>query len=415
MSGDAPHVVIVGAGQAGLQAAETLRSAGFDGRVTLIGDEPHPPYQRPPLSKAWLTGGIDGGQLTLRDPGALARKDITLRTGARVVALDSAARQLHLSDGTRLGYTGLVLATGATPRTLPGSIAANGAVRVLRSRDDASAIAQSLQRCRDDGLPLVVIGGGFIGLEVAASARKLGIDVTILEAAPRLLERALPAELSAWYANLHRTRGADLVLGARIARIDGAADGRATVHLADGRTLHAGLVVAGIGVTPNDALARAAGIACDNGIIVDDCGRTSAPNITAAGDCTVRRLPDGGTVRLESVQNAIEQGRAAAHALLGEARPFAATPWFWSDQYDIKLQIAGLSRGADNRAVRGDMTDTSFSIFHYRGTQLIAVDSINSARDHMLSRQLIAAGISPTHAQIADLAFNLASLRPKAM
>lgn len=414
MSGRAPHIVIVGAGQAGLQAAETLRSGGFDGSVTLIGDEPHPPYQRPPLSKAWLTDGLDGGQLSLRDVSVLARKNISLRTGVAATALDTAAQTLQLNDGTRLDYTGLVLATGATPRALPGAEAANGAVRVLRSRDDASAIAAGLQRCRADALPLVVIGGGFIGLEVAASARKLGIDVTILEAASRLLERALSSELSAWYAELHRGRGAELVLDARIATIEAAPDGTAVIHLTDGREIRAGLVVVGIGVRPNDDLARAAGIACDNGIVVDDCGRTSAPNVTAAGDCTVRRLADGSTLRLESVQNAIEQGRAAASLLLGEARPFTATPWFWSDQYDVKLQIAGLSRGADAWAVRGDMAGTSFSIFHYRGEQLIAVDSINAAKDHMLARQLIAANVSPTREQASDLAFNLAALRPKA-
>ncbi len=413
MTSTDPHIVIVGAGQAGLQAAETLRSNAFDGRITLIGSEPHAPYHRPPLSKAWLTDEMNPGQLAIRDRSVLERKHIDFRAGVRVAAIDIEARSVALHDGNSLAYSGLMLATGASPRTLPHSSAAGDAIRVLRSREDADRIAQGLKNCAQRGLPLVVIGGGFIGLEIAASARKLGIAVTVLEAASRLLERAFTRELSEWYAQLHTSRGADLVFDARIASIDASADGATTIRLADGRCFVAGLVVAGIGVRPNDELAQAAGIACDNGILVDDCGCTSVPNIVAAGDCTVRRLPDGTSLRLESVQNAVEQGRAAALALLGTKKPFVATPWFWSDQYDVKLQIAGLSRGADTQVVRGDMTGNSFSIFHFRAGRLIAVDSINAAKDHMLGRQLIGGEVSPTIEQAGDLAFNLASLRAK--
>ena len=413
MTNAGPHIVIVGAGQAGLQAAEALRSSSFDGQITLVGNEPHAPYHRPPLSKAWLTGELDAGQLTIRDTSVLVRKKIDFHPAVSVSAIDVDARTVLLGDGNRLNYTGLVLATGASPRPLPLSEGVGDAVRMLRSREDADQIAQGLKDCIQRGLPLVVIGGGFIGLEITASARKLGVPVTILEAAPRLLERALTCDMSRWYADLHSSRGAELIFDARIIKIAPSADGITEIHLNDGRSLQAGLVVAGIGVRPNDALARAAGIACDNGIVVDECGRTSNPHVVAAGDCTVRRLSDGTMLRLESVQNAVEQGRSAALALLGIEQPFLGTPWFWSDQYDKKLQIAGLSRGADAQAIRGDMAGNSFSVFHFRADRLIAVDSINAAKDHMVARQLIAGQISPTVEQIRDSSFNLATLRTR--
>ncbi len=269
-----PHIVIVGAGQAGVQSAEALRAGGFTGAITLLGDEAHGPYHRPPLSKAWLAGDIDAAQLVMRAPEMLAKKGITLRTGVTVRTIDRAGRTLTLADGSSLAYTGLVLATGASPRrlSLPGADAAN--VLPLRSRDDASAIAACMARCTERGLPVVVIGGGFIGLEVAATARKKGLDVTVLEAAPRLLGRVLAPLLSDWFAELHRQHGVQLRLGAQVERID-TDDGEATgVHLADGTRLPAGLVVVGVGVTANDALARNAGLACDRGIVVDDCSRT---------------------------------------------------------------------------------------------------------------------------------------------
>lgn len=411
MTGADPHIVIVGAGQAGLQAAETLRSEAFTGRITLLGAEPYAPYQRPPLSKAWLTDNLDPEQLTLRDPSVLDRKQIDLCVGASVSAIDVKSQSVLLHDGLTLSYTGLVLATGATPRQLPQARGAGDLVCTLRSRADADAIARGLRNCAQRELPLVVVGGGFIGLEVAASARKLGIAVTILEAAPRLLERVLSRELSSWYARLHADRGTTLIFDARIAEIRKISDHAAEVRLADGRCIVGGLVVAGIGVTPNDQLAQDAGIACETGIVVDACGRTSVPNIVAAGDCTVRRLSDGTMLRLESVQNAVEQGRSAAHALLGVDKPSLGAPWFWSDQYEMKLQIAGLSRGADAHVLRGDMGSHSFSIFHFRESRLVAVDSINAAKDHMIARDLIGRQISPTAQQAGDTAFNLAKLR----
>lgn len=297
-------MVIVGAGQAGLQAAEALRAGGFEGAITLLGDEAHGPYHRPPLSKAWLAGEIDAAQLVMRAPEMLARKGITLRTHTAVTAIDRAGRRVLLADGSALPYTGLVLATGATARRLPLPGAEARGVLALRSRDDASAIAERMAQCLATQSPVVVIGGGFIGLEVAATARKKGLSVTVLEAAPRLLGRVLAPLLSDWYAGLHRSHGVELVLGAQVVALEAGADGTVSgVRLADGTLVPAGLVVVGVGVQPNDQLAKDAGLACDHGIIVDACGRSSDPAIVAAGDCTARRLADGRLLRLESVQD----------------------------------------------------------------------------------------------------------------
>lgn len=410
---DAPGMVVIGAGQAGLQAAESLRSGGYAGAITLLGDEPHGPYHRPPLSKAWLAGEIEANQLVMRAPELLARKGIELRVGVKVVAIDRAAREVLLEDGERLPYAGLAIATGAAPRrlNLPGADASN--VFTLRSREDGAAIADGFVHCRAQNLPVVVIGGGFIGLEVAATARKLGLAVTVLEAAPRLLARALAPELSDWFADLHRGKGVEMALGAQIEALE-VEDGFAHAVLGpNGARWPAGLVVMGVGVGANDALARAAGLECDRGIVVDDCARTADPLIVAAGDCTARRLADGSLLRLESVNNATEQAKSAAAALLGQNRPFASTPWFWSDQFGWKLQMAGLSAGADRVALRGEMTGESFSLYHFAGPRLVSVDSLNAPKDHLTARKLLDAGISPTPEQAADAGFDLASLIKK--
>jgi len=411
MTGAAGRIVIVGAGQAGVQAAEALRAGGYAGDVQLLGDEPHGPYHRPPLSKAWLASELEAAQLVMRAPEVLARKQIGLRTHCRVTAIDRDKHQVRLAAGGTLDYSGLVLATGATPRRLSLAGLDGPGVHVLRGLDDASALADGLSRCALADRSIVVIGGGFIGLEVAATARKKGLAVTVLEAAPRLLGRVLAPMLSDWYAALHRAHGVDLVLDARPQAIERDADGQPeAVRLGDGRRVACGLIVLGVGVDANDALAREAGLACDRGIVVDACGRTSDPLIVAAGDCTARRLDDGTLLRLESVQNATEQGKSAAAALLGQARPFVSTPWFWSDQYDRKLQMAGLSQGADEWVLRGRLEDASFSVHHFKAGRWVAVDSINAPKDHLLARKLMDAGRHPTRDQVADPAFDLASL-----
>jgi 3-phenylpropionate/trans-cinnamate dioxygenase ferredoxin reductase subunit len=261
---------------------------------------------------------------------------------------------------------------------------------------------------------LVVIGGGFIGLEVAATARKKGLAVSVLEAAPRLLGRVLTPLLGDWFAAQHRSHGVQLLLDARITAIECAADGNAIgVRLADGTLVPAGLIVVGIGAIANDELAREAGLECERGIVVDACSRTADPHIVAAGDCSARRLADGSLLRLESVNNGNEQGKSAAAALLGQERPFTSTPWFWSDQFDKKLQMAGLSGGAERWVLRGSLHDGPFSVYHYRGDSLIAVDSVNAPKDHLQARKLLDAGVSPTREQAGDLGFDLNGLLPR--
>lgn len=382
------RVVIVGAGQAGLQTAESLRSMGFEGAITLLGDELYGPYHRPPLSKAWLAGEVAAEQLSMRSPEVLSRKGIELRTGAKVVSISRDTRVVQLSDGSVTNYDALVFATGSTPRTLDIPGANSRGVLALRSIEDAKAIAQRIDYCAERNLPIVIVGGGFIGLEVAATARKKWVKVTVLEASPRLLGRVLSPFLSEWFARLHQSRGVNLVLNARVSEIEADSDGEArSVRMQDGTSYPAGLVIAGVGVEANDGLARSAGLACDRGIIVDGCSRTSDPHVFAAGDCTTRKLTNGTLMRLESVQNAVEQGKSAAAAVMGIESPFASIPWFWSDQYEFKLQIAGLSAGANRWEIQGDPEMGRFSVFHYLGDQLLAVDSINDSKKHLLIRK----------------------------
>jgi 3-phenylpropionate/trans-cinnamate dioxygenase ferredoxin reductase subunit len=402
--------VIVGAGQAGVQIAESLRQEGYGDELLLIGNEAHPPYQRPPLSKKWLLEPGAYSALALRGAEALARRRIELKLDTEVIAIDRAASQLQLADGERLDYSKLALATGASARALPVPGAALGQVLSLRSIGDSAAISAAIRRCAAAGRPVVVIGGGFIGLEVAASARKLGAAVTVLEGLPRLMSRVTAPIVSEAFERVHRAHGVELLFGAQVTRLLGGVDGVEAVCTADGREHAAGCVIVGIGVVPDDRLAAAAGLACDRGILVDDCARTSDESIVAAGDCTARRLADGRLLRLESVQNAVEQAKSAAAALLGRERPFVAAPWFWSDQYDIKLQMVGLSHGYDQVVTRGDLLKPAFSAFYFQARRLIAVDSLNRIQDHMQSKRLLDHGVSPTPEQAADPLFELQSL-----
>ncbi|HEY3808782.1 MAG TPA: FAD-dependent oxidoreductase [Steroidobacteraceae bacterium] len=407
-----PHapIVIVGAGQAGMQIAESLRHEGFAGPLTLCGEEPHAPYQRPPLSKKWLIEAGSISSLAVRGPAVLDRLKITLKVDSRVRAIDRNHRQVELSDGLRLPYDRLALATGSLPRALPIPGASLPGVLSLRGIADSLAIGSAVRSCAQDGRPVVVIGGGFIGLEVAAAARKLGAAVTVLEGLPRLMSRVTAPVVSESFARLHRAHGVQLMFGAQVAEIVGYEGRVAAVRTRDGQEYPAGCVVVGIGVDPDDLLARSAGLLCERGIVVDDCARTSDPLIAAAGDCTARRFADGELVRLESVQNAIEQGKSAAAALMGKSRPFVAAPWFWSDQFEVKLQMVGLSRGYDQVVTRGDLDKPAYSAFYFRAGRLLAVDSLNRISDHMQAKKLLDHGLSPTPEQAADLQFELPSL-----
>ncbi|HEY4918896.1 MAG TPA: FAD-dependent oxidoreductase [Xanthobacteraceae bacterium] len=399
-------IIVVGASQAGLQVAESLRADGYDGPLLMIGDEPHPPYQRPPLSKALLTGESTEDRLVLRGRDLLAKKNIELITGVRVDAIERATRRVQLSDGRSLAYSGVALATGGRARALPIPGAGLDGVVTLRTIEDSRRIAAGIAQASS----IAVVGGGFIGLEIAAAARKAKKPVVVFEALERLLARSSAPFVSDFFRDIHAVSGVDVRLDTQVAAIDGK-DGRvAAVITRDGRAHPADLVVVGVGIVANAELAEESGIACERGIVVDGCSRTSDDAVVAAGDCTARRLADGSLLRLESVQNAIEQGKSAAAALLGRERPFTAAPWFWSDQFDVRLQMAGLSAGHDRIVVRGAPAERKFSVFYFRAERLIAVDTVNRAPDHIAARKLLDAGKSPTFAQAQDDGFALASL-----
>ena len=402
--------VIVGAGQAGVQIAESLRQEKYDGPITLFGAEAYAPYNRPPLSKKFLLDRPELASLAIRGPEALQRRQIDLQLHTQVTAIDRQSREVVLADGRRVSYGGLALTTGARLRTLPLPGVELAGVFGLRTIDDALSIGAALDHCLSAAVPLVVIGGGFIGLEIAATARKRGIEVTVLEGLGRLMSRVVAPIVSEAAARLHLAHGVRLLFDVRITALEGRLGAVSAVRTADGQLHPAGCVLVGVGVNPDDSLASAAGLECERGIIVDECSRSSDPLIVAAGDCTARRLADGSLLRLESVQNAVEQGKSAAAALLGRQRPFSAAPWFWSDQYDLKLQMVGLSQGYDEIVTRGNPEQAAFSAYYLRGGKLIAVDSLSRIADHMNARKLLDRGITPTPAQIADAAFDLGSL-----
>ena len=377
-----PGVVIVGAGQGGFQVAASLRSEGYAESIALIGDEPHLPYQRPPLSKEFLLGKYPIEKADLRPPTFFEQQRIDLVTGQQVTDIDRGQRRVRLQSGDSIEYSKLVLATGARVRKLP----IDGAL-YLRGRDDAIVLRQRLESAQS----IAVVGGGFIGLEVAAAARTLGKRVTVIEAQPRLMARVVAPLISDFYRDLHTQRGVEIQFG-------------------EGLIPPADLVVVGIGVIPNDDLARAAGLATANGIAVDAYLRTSDENIYAIGDCAEFDNPFAGDrVRLESVQNAVDQAKCAAANIAGHQQPYHAVPWFWTHQFDVILQMAGLSAGADRAISRGDPAGGKFSVFYFRGEALKGVDSINRPADHMAGRKLLASETSLTPDQAADLAVDLKS------
>ncbi len=398
----ADRTIIIGAGQAGLQVAVELRQAGYAGAVTLVGEEAAQPYHRPPLSKAYLTGEKNLDALQMRGQAFYGEQAITFMAGLAATGIDRTARQVVLADGTTLPYDHLVLATGAAARPLSCPGHDLDGVMVLRSLEDATALKARLATARH----LVVVGGGFIGLEAAASARKLGVAVSLLEMQDRLMARAVGPDVSQHFANVHRSHGVDLRLGQGIAAVIGDAGRTIAVRTTAGDVLPADIVLAGIGVTPNTALAVAAGLPISNGIVVDEAQRTSDPRIHALGDVCAFPAPHGaGLIRLESVQNAVDQAKVVAASIIGQPARYQSVPWFWSDQYDLKLQMVGLSQGHDAVIERGSRDENRFSVFYMKAGRLIAIDSINRPADHMRGRKLLAPGAAPVGADEIDTHF----------
>ena len=397
MQSTAP-VVLVGGGHAAAAFVNSVRRAGYDGPLLLVSEEPVPPYHRPPLSKKYLADNLPVDQILIRAAAWYGEQRVELRLGSRVVAVDRAERCIVLADGSRIAYAQLVLMTGTRPRRLPVELGGElQGVLQMRSLADADALAPYLVA----GRRMLVVGGGYIGLEAAAVAATKGLQVTLLEAAPRILQRVAAPATSDWFRALHRSHGVDLREGVSLRRL--LADGGRVcgAELADGSRIETDVVLVGIGVLPNVELAEACGLAVDNGIVVDAHCRSSDPLILAAGDCCSFEFR-GERIRLESVQNANDQAAAAAHTVAGQDKPYAALPWFWSDQYDCKLQIAGLHRGYDDVVLRPGKNERSQSVWYYRGDQLLAVDAMNDAAAFVTAKKLLERGASVPKAAAAD-------------
>jgi 3-phenylpropionate/trans-cinnamate dioxygenase ferredoxin reductase subunit len=394
--------VIVGGGQGGFQAAASLREAGYGERIVIVGEEPALPYQRPPLSKAYLLGDTTAERLQFR-PGSFYEKHaIEVVTGTRVAAIERAASRVTLASGTPLDYDHLVLATGARNRKLPVEGADLDGVMYLRTLAEADAIKAHFAAATN----IVVAGAGFIGLELAAVASKLGKSVHVIEPLGRVMSRAVTPAVSQFFSEAHAAFGVNLLLNTRLQSIQGA-NGRVTnVTLGDGRSLPADLVLVGIGIEPAADLAQACGLPVANGIAVDARLLTADPKISAIGDCASFPCNDG-MLRLESVQNAVDQGRCVAKRIAGQPADYHAVPWFWSDQRDLKLQMVGLTAGCDRTVVRGDPAARAFSVFCFRGGTLLGIESVNRAADHMFGRRLLAAGETVTPEEAGDPAFDL--------
>ncbi|EBA10487.1 NAD(P)/FAD-dependent oxidoreductase [Sagittula stellata] len=387
-------VVVVGGGQAAASLVAKLRSKGFEGTITLIGEEPVPPYQRPPLSKAYLMGEMEEERLYLRPAAYYAENAIDLHVGEKVIAVDRDNKEV-MAGGRAVKYDELVLCTGSVPRRLPGSIGgALDGVYVVRTLADVDAMCPSCV----SGKRVLVVGGGYIGLEAAAVCAKLGLTVTLVEAAERILQRVAAPETSAWFRDLHKGHGVDLREGTGLVRLLG--DGHVTgAELADGTTIEVDMVIVGVGIAPASELAEACGLEVLNGIAVDSHGRTSDPSIWAAGDCA--SFPHGeGRIRLESVGNAIDMGELVAENIMGAAKAYVPKPWFWSDQYDVKLQIAGLNTGYDRVVVRKD--GDALSHWYYEDGRLLAVDAMNDPKAYMVGKRLIEGGKTADPEAVAD-------------
>jgi len=397
-------IVVIGGGQAGASLTAKLRALGYDGALTLICGEAVPPYQRPPLSKAYLLGEMEAERLYLRPAGFYAEQAIELRLGQTAAAINPAAKTVTV-DGEVLAYDQLALTTGSVPRRLPAAIGgALDRVFEVRTLADVDRMAPAFT----EGARVLVIGGGYIGLEAAAVAAKLGLKVTLVEMAGRILQRVAAPETSDYFRALHASHGVAIREGVGLERLTG--EGRvAGALLSDGTKLEIDFAIVGVGIAPATALAEAAGLPIENGIRVDGQGRTSDPAIWAAGDCT--SFPyRGGRIRLESVQNAIDQAECVAENIMGAGRDYVPHPWFWSDQYDVKLQIAGLNTGYNRVVVRPGEREGAISHWYYAGDTLLAVDAMNDARNYMIGKRLIEAGRSPAPGLVANPATDMRGL-----
>ncbi|MGI9246929.1 MAG: NAD(P)/FAD-dependent oxidoreductase [Steroidobacteraceae bacterium] len=400
-------VLIVGASHAAVQAIDTLRREGFAGPVTLIGDEEYLPYNRPPLSKKYLSGEMERERLLLRSPQFYETARTTVRLGTRVTAIDRTAQRVRLGDGTELDYGKLLLCIGSRNRqlTVPGHELRG--IHYLRTIADVDAIRQDLPAARR----VVIVGAGYIGLEAAASARHLGLEVTVLEMADRPMNRVVAPEISAFYAARHAREGVRVLCNQSVTAFTGDASGHVTAVQCGAESFAADFVIVGVGIIPDTSLAAAAGLRCDNGITVDEHCQTSDPNIYAAGDCTCHpSVRYGRRVRLESVDNAVEQAKTAALNICGQPARHEHVPWFWSDQYDLKLQIAGLAQGYERTVLRGDPATGRFALYYLADGELLAVDAINSPKDFMNGRKWIAERKRPDAAKLADPAIDIKTI-----
>ena len=380
------EVVIVGGGHAAGQACVSLRAGGWEGGITVIGEEPLPPYQRPPLSKAYLAGELPAERLFFRPEHFYAEAGVELRLGHRAVSVSRDAKTVLDAEGAEYPYDHLIFATGTRPRPLPLTGAELRGVHSLRSAADADRLGPALT----EGARLVVVGAGYIGLEVAAVARRRGVAVTVLEAGERVLSRVTGEAVSAHYEAMHRAHGVDLRTGQEVAGFEGEGGVVVGVSLASGETIPADVVVLGIGVVPNEELAAAAGLETAGGIVVDEHCATADPAVFAIGDCTSHPSVYGRRVRLESVHNALEQAKTAAASICGAPKPYAQVPWFWSDQYDVKLQTVGLMQGHTEAVVRGEPAAGAFAVFYLAGDELLAVDAVNEPVAFMAAKKLVA-------------------------
>jgi len=397
-------VVIVGAGHAGGTVAALLRQYGFEGKITLLGEEPIAPYQRPPLSKAWLKGEADAESLALKPLSFYAEAGIELILSAKVTEIHRAAHTVSLADGRVIPYSTLILATGARARSLdiPGVDLAG--VLTLRSAADAEALKALL----GPGKRLAVIGGGYIGLEAAASARALGADAVVIEREPRILARVACQVLSDFFTDYHRAHGVAFEVNAQVERLEGAGGKVTGVRLADGRVIACDVALIGVGAPPNDELAKDAGLECAGGVVVDEEARTSDPDIFAIGDVSHRPMTHYGRMfRLESVANALEQARHAASAITGRPPAAQEVTWNWSDQYDLKYQFAGVPFDVDDILVRGDPAAAKFAVFHLKGDMIQAVEAVNAPAEFMAGRQLIGQRRPISRAKLADTAISM--------